>query len=330
MIPRLRHPLVQLIVLGSVAFGFPAASFGHGAEHAEKPALANASHEEMQQFNDAFETRLSEFESDLKAGKVFRLKSVAIRSVTTSARILSSYRSQIELRVTEKILKNTKARVVHCLACRTLKSGDESRAELQRIATLSGIENFMDISLTEEASGVVLSIQVTHASDGGVEWLKRYSNVSEQPESIDSHSRHLPVRIMESVFYVNTPNEYSGRYSLVGLGFTINHPYGHQQKEIGGEANYYFSTSNLYSYFNLSLMLRHGWSIFGQEESIRLSPGLIFLGLGGTYVTGYWGALFRAGCEWHASRHWYLNFFAGARTAPRFGPETGIGLSYGF
>ena len=60
-------------------------------------------------FYQVLDEVLSDFEYDLKAGQVVGLKDLAIRNVMTSENVPPSFKSHLELLVTERILKTTKA-----------------------------------------------------------------------------------------------------------------------------------------------------------------------------------------------------------------------------
>ena len=109
-----------------------------------------------------------------------------------------------------------------------------------------------------------------------------------------------------------------------------------KKKEVGFEANYMMdastivngagaATENLYKAFglNLTLVFLHTWNLFGEEENYNKVRGSIFVGLGGTYASGFLGGLVRTGYEWRLGRHYSASFILGyRRTAGAFISET--------
>src|SRR5437868_4070440 len=79
-------------------------------------------------FYDVLEDVMADFEYDLKNGNVTGLKDLAIRNLATSENVPASFKSHLELLVTERVLRTTKTRVLQCLPCRskrTTLSGDQ-------------------------------------------------------------------------------------------------------------------------------------------------------------------------------------------------------------
>src|SRR5688500_1979743 len=65
---------------------------------------------------DVLEDVMGEFEFDLKNGNVTGLKYLSIRNIALSENVPTSFKQHLELLTTERIMRNTKARVIQCLA----------------------------------------------------------------------------------------------------------------------------------------------------------------------------------------------------------------------
>ena len=150
----------------------------HGAETAQATApqaekkSSDGEKKEVRNFYEVLQDLVSDFEYDLKNGEVEGLKNIAIRNIATSENIPPSFRSHLELVLTERILKTTKSRILQCLPCRSkrttldgdqvmITSAETNPVELSRIAKLAGIEHFMDVAFSYQPSGMVLSMYIT-------------------------------------------------------------------------------------------------------------------------------------------------------------------------
>ena len=319
---------------------------------------------------------LSDFEYDLKAGQVIGLKDVSIRNIVTSENVPPSFKSHLELLLSERILKTTKARVVHCAACRskkatlsgenmTISSPENNSGEMQRIAKLSGIQNFMDAAFAYQPSGMVLSLQISDIETGSTLWSRTYnsetSRAAAQRRGVDYQEIEDAKTKMEysptllnrpSLSMVMAPKAGSGYSTSLALGWRMMERYDNRKKEVGFELNYYKDIPswigsataaekklNIYSGFNLTMLFMHGWSLFGNEENYNQARGVILGGIGGTYASGFLGALIRGGYEWRLAKHWSVDAFLGYRpkgtlvistgtTASINGVEGGIGVGF--
>ena len=329
-------------------------------------------------FYSVLDEVLADFEYDLKTGQVIGLKDLAIRNVITSENIPPSFKSHLELLVTERILKNTKTRIVHCVACRSRKASLEGEkmvitssgadsAELQRIAKMSGIQNFMDIAFAYQPTGMILSLQISDVDTGATLWARSYNSettrASAQRRGVDyqeledakTRMEYQPTILVKPTIYtVLAPKAESGYASCLGFGVRMTERYDNRQKEVGFELNYYADVgsltgqpgakddkNNIYTGFNLSLLFVHSWALFGSEENYNKPRGLIYGGIGGTYASGLLGGLIRAGYEWRLARHWSVTAFLGYRpkatvvisdskTVPLSGVEGGLGVGFLF
>jgi hypothetical protein len=130
--------------------------------------------------------------------------------------------------------------------------------------------------------------------------------------------------------------------------------YDNRKKEVGFEANYLTDAStivnkegasaqNFYAGFgfNVTFLFLHAWNLIGEEESYNKIRGSIFLGVGGTYASGYLGGLFRTGYEWRLAKHFSANLVLGYRpsataylnnqsTGTVSGMEYGLGIGFLF
>ncbi len=312
---------------------------------------AQSKGESERNFYEVLDDVLGDFEYDLKNGNVSGLKDISIRNVATSENIPPSFKSHLELLVTEKILKNTKARVVQCLPCRARKtslngeqvvitSPDTNPSELSRIAKISGILHFMDIAFSYQPSGIVISLYITEPESGSIIWSRSYNsetsrasafrrgvdyNQLDEARKQTEYSPTIQSRI--SIYYLFEPNLPTSSGCLV-LGYRMVERYDNRKKEVGFEANYMMDAStiinkdgaspqNLYSGFglNLTLLFLHAWNFIGDEENYNLIRGSAFIGGGGTYASGFLGGLIRAGYEWRLGKHFGVSTTLGYRPA---------------
>ena len=329
-------------------------------------------------FYQVLDEILSDFEYDLKTGQVIGMKDLSIRNLVTSENIPPSFKSHLELLITERILKTTKSRVVHCLACRSktakldgetmvITSAETNSAELQRIARMNGVQNFMDVAFAYQPTGMILSIQISDVEAGTTLWTRNYNSentrasaqrrgvdVQELEESKTRMEYQSTMQIRPVLYTVMAPKATSGYSTAMGFGLRMMERYDNRQKEVGFEANYYMDvnlitglatastdTTNLYNSFNFTLLFQHGWALFGPEENFNKARSIIIGGIGGTYASGFLGALLRGTYEWRMAKHWTISGFLGyrpkgtlvittTRTASVSGFEGGIGVGYIF
>lgn len=348
----------------------PAANGGASAS-APAPKETYAKNSNERNFYEVLDDLLGDFEYDLKNGNVNGLKDLSIRNVAMSENVPPSFKSHLELVVTEKILATSKARVIQCLPCRakrTTLNGDQmvitsaetNPVELSRIAKLSGIAHFMDISFSYQASGMVLSMYIMDPENGGILWSRSYNSESSRASAfrrgvdysqIDEgrkRTEYIPlVQYRLAAYYLFEPNV-SGSTGCLGLGFRMMERYDNRHKEVGFEMDYLKDAStlvgpaataaNLYSGFNLTMLFVHGWNFIGGEENYNLVRGSVSIGVGGTYTSGYLGGLVRAAYEWRLAKHWAVSgnlgyrpnataFTSTANLGTVSGVEFGLGVS---
>ncbi len=337
---------------------------------AEQPPAPNGA----RNFYGVLDEVLADFEYDLKSGQVMGMKDLSIRNIATSENIPASFKSHLELLITEKIMKNTKSRVVHCIACRskktqldgktmTITSAESNAAELQRIAKMNGIQNFMDVSYAYQPSGMILSLQISDAETGTMVWTHSYNSENtrasairrgvdyQQADEAKFKMEYMPsVQVKPTIYTLMAPKAGGGSSTALGFGVRTMERYDNRQKEVGFEINYYYDISkligitqpanNVWAKFNLTMLFTHAWGMFGEEENYNVTRGVIHAGIGGTYASGFLGGLIRGGYEWRFAKHWTLTSFVGYRpTATALisgsqlklsGIEGGLGVGYMF
>ncbi len=319
-------------------------------------------------FYDVLEDVLGDFEYDLKNGQVQGLKDLSIRNIATSENIPPSFKQHLELVVTERIMKNSRTRVIQCLPCKAKRStltGDQmiitspetNPVELARIAKTSMIAHFMDIAFSYQPSGMVLSMYIVEPESGSVVWSRSYnSEVSRsaafrrgvdytQIEEARKQNEYQPsIQHRVAAYYLFERNV-SGTTGCIGLGYRMMERYDNRRKEVGFEINYIKDASsivssskdntNLWGGVNATLLFMHSWNLIGPEENFNLVRGNIFVGIGGTYASGFLGGLIRGGYEWRLAKRWAVSPTLGYRPkATKFvgASEAGAvsGLEFGF
>ncbi len=300
-------------------------------------------------FYEVLDDVIGDFEYDLKNGNVAGIKDLAIRNIGVSENIPASFKSHLELLITEKILKNSKTRVIQCLPCRARKTslnGDQvvitspesNQEELSRIAKTAGISHFMDISFTYEPSGILISMFITEPESGSIVWSRSYNsensmaaafrrgvdfNQNDQARKQTEYSPTIQNRFI--IYYLFEPSLPTADGCLA-LGFQTVERYDNRKKEVGFEINYLANAStiinssgasshDIYSAFglNITLLFHHAWNFIGEEENYNRVRGSLSVGLGGTYAGGYLGGLVRSSYEWRLGKHYGVSFILGYR-----------------
>ena len=345
-----------------------------GSGSSSAPVAANKGAPGWRNFYEVLEDLLGDFEYDLKNGQVSGLKDLGIRNIATSENIPPSFKTHLELVVTEKILKNATTKVIQCLPCRAkrttlngdsvvISSPESNPVELSRIAKLSNILHFMDIAFAYQTSGMVLSMTIIDPETGGVIWSRSYNSETSrasafrrgvdfsQTDDARKQTEYIPtIQYRATAYYLfeqNIGNTYTG---CIGAGYRMVERYDNRKKEVGFEVDYLKDASslvntsststaagNLYSGFNLTMLFMHSWNLIGEEENYNLVRGNLFLGIGGTYTSGFLGALIRSGYEWRLAKHWAVtptlgyrpkaSAFIGSTQSSVSGAEFGIGIS---
>ncbi len=340
---------IKVLLMGALVIGVSVTD--KRAHAAEPETVPVRSSNEGRNFYEVLEDLLGDFEYDLKNGQVSGLKDLAIRNVATSENIPPSFKSHLELVVTERIMKTTRTRVVQCLACkakRTSVSGDQvvitsadtNPAELSRIAKMSGIGHFMDIAFSYQPGGMVLSMTINDPENGAIAWSRSYNSETSrssafrrgvdysQVEEARQQTEYQPMIAYRAIgMYLFEPNT-TGVTGCLGFGFRMVERYDNRKKEVGFEMNYLMdsstvaggssstaTTANLWSSFNLTLLFVHAWNLIGPEENYNRVRGSFITGVGGTYASGFLGGLARVGYEWRLAKHWATSVTLGFRPA---------------
>ncbi|MCC7441350.1 MAG: hypothetical protein IT285_06945 [Bdellovibrionales bacterium] len=336
------------------------------------PAPAASEDERVRNFYQVLDDVVSDFEYDLKNGEVEGLKNLSIRNVATSENIPPSFKSHLELLVTERILNNTKSKIIQCLPCKSkqarlnndyvvITTPTSNPQELSRLASQSGISNFMDVAFAYQPTGLMLSMFITDSETGAVVWSKSYnsetsraaafrrgvdySQVEDARKSVD----YVPTILYRPTIYYFFERDVEEYSSTLGIGFRMMERYDNRKKEVGFELNYLLDANQLvgnttdadnklYASFNLTLLFVHAWNLIGELENFNQVRHSIFAGIGGTYASGFLGGLVRAGYEWRLGKHWAVNgnlgfrpkatrFIDGSEAGSVTGVEIGLGIS---
>jgi len=300
-------------------------------------------------FYEVLDDVMGDFEYDLKNGNVAGLKDLSIRNIATSENIPPSFKTHLELLITERILKNSKTHVIQCLPCRARKTslnGDQvvitspetSQTELSRVAKVSGIEHFLDAAFMFQPSGIIISMYVTDPESGNIIWSRSYNsetsraaafrrgvdyNQIDEARKSTEYSPMIQNRI--TVYYLFEPDLPKSSGCLT-LGYRLVERYDNRKKEVGFEADYMAnastivnsvgaSTQALYNAFgfNMTLLFVHAWNLIGEEENYNSIRGSIFGAVGGTYASGFLGGLIRGGYEWRMAKHFGISAILGYR-----------------
>jgi hypothetical protein len=328
-----------LLVLASHAFA---------ADSKSAPASASSSGEDpMRSFYAVLEDLVSDFEYDLKNGQVSGLRELSIRNLAVNELVPASFKSHLELVLTERLLKAAKVRMIQCLPCRarkTVLSGDQmvisgpetNPNEMARIARQAGIQNFMDVAFSYQPTGMVLSLYVTEAETGSVVWSRSYNSETSrtsayrrgvdqsQIDGVRNASEYIPVVQYRAILYYGYQSNLTGYTGTLGVGFKMMERYDNRKKEVGFEVDYFRnssslvgattdSTTDLYGGLNVTLLFQHAWNLIGEEENYNRARGSILAGVGGTYASGFLGGLLRGGYEWRLAKHWAVSTTLGYR-----------------
>lgn len=317
-------------------------SFAQSKEDAPK-----ASKDDKRNFYQVLEDVLADFEFDIKNGQVQGLRDLSIRNIATSENIPPSFKQHLELVLTERILKNSKTRVIQCLPCKSKKatvsgdnvvisSADANPAEMARIAKMSGINHFMDVAYSFQPSGMILSLFITEPETGSIVWSRSYNSETSraaafrrgvdysQTDEARTAEEYQPTVAYRPTLYFMYARDIGKYRGVIVPGFRMVERYDNRRKEVGFELNYYLSSSSLtggtagsetsiYSGFNLTLLFVHSWNLIGDVENFNKVRGNVFLAVGGTYASGFLGGVFRGGYEWRLGKHWAVSTNLGFR-----------------
>lgn len=331
------------------------------------------SKDQSRNFYQVLEDVLADFEYDLKNGEVRGLKNLAIRNMASSENIPGSFNTHLELLITERVLKLAQQRMIQCLACRSKKatltgsnvvvtSTENNATELARVAKVSGIDHFMDVAFAYQPTGLILSFFVTEAETNAVVWSRSYNSETSRAAAfrrgvdytqIDEARKkevYEPTVLYRPTVYYMFEREVSGTVGVLGVGLRVVERYDNRKKEVGFELDYMMdvgalvgevetsTTPTLYGGMNLTMLFVHAWNLIGEFENFNQVRGNIFLGIGGTYASGFLGGLVRGGYEWRLGKHWAVSanlgyrpqatmFINGASGGSVSGLEFGLGVS---
>lgn len=329
-------------------------------------------------FYEVLEDVLGDFEYDLKNANVAGLKDLAIRNTAMSENIPPSFKQHLELLLTERILRNSKTQVIQCLPCKAKKtslngdqvvitSPDTNPQELARIAKVSGIQHFMDVSFMYEPSGMILSLYITDPDTGTIIWSRSYNSETSrasafrrgvdfnQIDDARKQTEYAPlIQMRLGLGFIFEPN-IAAQTGCLALNYRMMERYDNRKKEVGFQVSYMVnastivnssgsSTTDLYKGFgfNMTLLFLHTWNFIGEEENYNKIRGGATAGIGGTYANGYIGGVIRAGWEWRMAKHFAINLNLGYRppasvfitgtaaAATITGVEYGLGIDYLF
>lgn len=352
---RIRALFSSALAWGAAALALPAYA-EEPSEQAPSTGVPYQSKSERQEsdekernFYEVLEDVMADFEYDLKNGEVVGLKDISIKNIATSENVPPSFKSHLELLITERVLRTTKTRVLQCLPCRAKKttlqgnqvvisSPETNPVELSRIAKVAGIESFMDIAFAYQSNGIILSMTITHPETGAVLWSRSYNSETSRASAfrrgvdysqIDDARRSTEyqpyVQYRAIVYYLFEPNV-GGTTGVIGAGFRMVERYDNRKREVGFELNFLKDSStivassvadattvNLYSGLNLGLLFVHAWNLIGDEENFNRPRGSFMLGIGGTYASGFLGGLVRGQYEWRLGKHYAVSATLGYR-----------------
>ena len=335
---------------------------------APNSARTDGEKDKYRNFYEVLEDIMGDFEYDLRNGEVQGLKDLSMRNVAVSENVPPSFKSHLELLVTERILKTTRTRMIQCLACKSkrstvngdsvvITSAENNQAELSRIAKTAGISHFMDVAFSYQPAGMVLSMYVSEPDGGTIIWSRSYNSETTRAAAFRrgvDYSQADDARKMTeyqpgtqhriTVYYVFTPNIGSTVTGNIGLAYRLVERYDNRKKEVGFEAMYQVdagalinstgvtAATNLYLLgFNLTLLFVHSFNFIGEEENFNKIRGGLNVGVGGTYTAGYLGGLIRAQWDWRMAKRAAVVFTLGYRpTSTAFFSGSTVGQVSGF
>ena len=194
-------------------------------------------------------------------------------------------------------------------------------AELSKLAKVSGIRHFMDVAFSYQPTGMVMAFTITDPADGSVVWTRSYNSENSRAaairrgialDEIDGTTRKItqfPPRsnIAREWTIFSSPTWDSD--PVIGIAFRIVQRYGNRKRNSALRWN--TSRGRLIARpltFNPPTVLRShehdaftcsAWNLIGSEEDCNKVRSNVYVGMGGTYTSGYLGGLFprRSGVE---------------------------------
>ncbi|MBF0441146.1 MAG: hypothetical protein HQK54_04515 [Oligoflexales bacterium] len=246
-----------------------AASKEENKELDEKLASTGA----VRQFHEVLDELLSEFSYDVKKGQVNGLKNLSVRKVIVDNTLPVSYKSYLEMLVTERIRENSRIRLITCLPCKTktsrivdgkflITSPQTNMAEATRAAEQLGIENFMDVVLIYHTTHMVLAFNIFNTETKEAVWARTYNSETtksryqklavdfNQIEKSKNSSEYVPeYRFMGGMGVATVPNVggTSEDKSFLALQFRGMEKFNNRKNEFGLLLSYWQNTKTLTS-----------------------------------------------------------------------------------
>jgi TolB-like protein len=325
-------------------------------------------------FYATLDDTLGDFEFDLKHEAVTGIDNVSVRNIAVSENVPRSFTAHLEDLIVERILRGTKTKVIRCEGCHVrrtaMKNGTISVLSAQgnqkqnaKVARTRGIKHFLDAAFTYQPSGLVMSIEITEAESAVALWSRTYNSETSRTamlrrgidmDQLDPSTRKaieypavLQYRLR--VDYLFEP-DITGPTGCVGFAFQMMERYDNRKKELGFELEYLYSsekllgrstTATVYGPVNLTLLLIHAFNFIASQEDYNQARASFNAGIGGTFATGYLGALIRVGFEWREGKRFATGAILGYRPSSTAflpigtgasveGIEIGMGISYLF
>lgn len=193
-----------------------------------------ASSRQVRQFHEVLNDLLTEFSYDVKQGQINGLKNVAIRRVSVSDALPSTYEQYVELLVSERIRENARVRLINCIPCKSksstlidgklmISSPMTNLQKMDEAAQQLNIENFMDVILVYHTTHMVLAFNIFNTTTKEEVWSRTYNS-----ETLRSRYQKLAVD-MNQIEKSRATDEYTPEYKfLLGIG-------GSQLPNVAGE-----------------------------------------------------------------------------------------------
>lgn len=183
-----------------------------------------ASNQKVRRFHEVMDDLLSEFAYDVKNGQMGNIKNLALRRVTVSNTLPKSYRSYLDLLVSERIRENSRVRLISCLPCKAKTSRFEKGkfiitspmanvSELDRAAQELGIDYFLDTVMIYHTTHMILAFKMFNAKSKELVWSRTYNS-----ETVRSRYQKLAIDYSQ-VAKARVSDEYVPSYRyMIGVG----------------------------------------------------------------------------------------------------------------
>lgn len=178
----------------------------------------------VRRFHEVLDDLLAEFGYDVRMGQLNNLKNLSIRRVEVSDALPNTYRSYVEMLVSERIRENSRVRLITCVTCKTktshlvegrlmITSPTTNMDRMREAAQQMGIDQFMDVVLVYHTTHMVLGFEVFNTATNELVWTRTYNS-----ETIKSRFQKLAVDYQQ-VEKARPGEEYTPEYRfLLGLG----------------------------------------------------------------------------------------------------------------